>query len=78
MVKNRTVRERQDLFQQGEPVEELLILLEGKVQQWRLEGDADNPKVTIRQTLEPGPILGKYDLLFRNPHSVRARALEPC
>lgn len=77
VAQERDIRERQFLFEQGDAVEELFILIEGKVQQWRLD-DEQGTRVTLRQILGPGAILGKYDLLFRQPHSVRARALEPC
>lgn len=73
------LRERQDLFQQGQPLQKIFILLEGSIHQSRIDEDDDGrPVLSLRQTVGPGTILGKFDLLYRNPHSVRARAVEPC
>ncbi|MEM7126579.1 MAG: cyclic nucleotide-binding domain-containing protein [Chloroflexota bacterium] len=73
------LQERQDLFQQDQPLEKIFVLLEGSVYQSRVENDdSGHPAFSLRRTCGPGAVLGKYDLLYRNPHSLRTRGLEPC
>lgn len=73
-----TLRERQDLFQQHQELEKIFVLVEGSMHLSSIETDENGrQKISLRRTVEPGEMLGRYDLLYRNPHSVRARALEP-
>lgn len=80
---------REELVAQGNEVEWVYLLLEGRIQQARWDAQPDGSgngaysagagaqRVSLRYTLQKGAKLGMYDLLYRQSHSVRARALEP-
>jgi len=62
------------LFYQDTPVEYLYLIIEGKVREVCIKEMEDG---RARQTLTcergPGSLLGIYDLIYREPHSTRAR-----
>jgi CRP-like cAMP-binding protein/membrane protein YdbS with pleckstrin-like domain len=62
------------LYLQGRPVEKLYLLLTGRVEEARIQG---KQRRLMRES-GPGRLLGVYDLLYRQPHSTWARAMEPC
>ncbi len=77
----QTLHEREYLYRQGDEAEAIYIILQGRMQQTRLEEERDGrtkigPKITLRRELAAGDILGKYEMLYRLPFQTRARALE--
>lgn len=69
---------RQQLFDQGDPVRAIYVLLEGSVHQVRIQSDPERGRrATLRTEVTPGGLLGHYDLLYRQSHSTRARAQVP-
>jgi len=77
-VDEASFHKHKTLFRQDTPVEFLYLILEGRVREVCIEELEDGQ---ARQTLTcergPGSLLGIYDLIYREPHSTRARAIEP-
>lgn len=67
----------QTIFAQGEPVHEIFLLCQGKVQLVRSESGA-NLLTRAVQFLRPGDIIGTATLLGRSFHCTSAVALEAC
>jgi len=76
-VDEASFHKHKTLFRQDMPVDYLYLILEGKVREVCIKETEDGRS---RQTLTcergPGSLLGIYDLIYREPHSTRARAIE--
>lgn len=71
---------RQIIYQQGETVDMLYLLIKGTVEESRFvqyEGSGKGEDLIMRE-VGPGSWLGIYDLVYRNPHSTFARTREIC
>lgn len=75
-----TVPPRWTLFDQDTQVTNVFILLEGTVWQERVEKRKDGSFVRrlVRESTEPGTLLGVYDLLFATEYRTRARTMQSC
>ena len=71
----RSVAAETLLFSVGEPCQEILLILSGKVRLWR---QSERGQVTILHRCEAGDILGQMSVLNNAPHSVNATSDEEC
>ena len=63
------------LFSEGEPCQEILLILRGKVRLWR---QSERGQLMILHRCEAGDILGQMSALNNAPHSVNATSDEEC